>query len=99
MTEGPIGPPAREALQGPPTVQRGPSGFPLLELALLLAIFATALVCMLAYMQREARDLRQLRSLSVRERLVNDLLLLSESQVDTPLPAQARSNPRAASSW
>jgi prepilin-type N-terminal cleavage/methylation domain-containing protein len=57
-------------------------GFTLVELAASMAILATLLACMTIHMQREARELRQLQSLSNQERLVNELLMRLEAQLD-----------------
>lgn len=57
-------------------------GFTLVELAISMAILASMMVFMTVHMQREARGLRQLQSLSHQERMVNDLLMRIETHLD-----------------
>jgi prepilin-type N-terminal cleavage/methylation domain-containing protein len=65
-----------------PTRPRTRAGFTLIELAISMAIFSAMMVFMTVHMQREARGLRQLQSLSQQERVISDLMMKIESQLD-----------------
>jgi prepilin-type N-terminal cleavage/methylation domain-containing protein len=58
------------------------AGFTLIELALSMAIFSAMMVFMTVHLQREARGMRQLQSLSQQERLVGDLMAKIEAQLE-----------------
>lgn len=57
-------------------------GFTLVELAISMAIMATVMMYMTVALQREARGLSQLHSVSNQERVVQDLLSKIESHLD-----------------
>lgn len=57
-------------------------GFTLIELAISMAILSTIMVFMTVHLQREARGLRELQSVSNQERVVQDLLTKIETQLD-----------------
>lgn len=65
-----------------PTRPRIRAGFTLVELTISMAILSALMVFMTVHMQREARGMRQLQSLSQQERVVSDLMMKIEAQLD-----------------
>lgn len=61
---------------------RARAGFTLVELAVSMAIFASVLVFVAVHLQREARGLSQLQSMSHHERAVNDLLMRVQTRLE-----------------
>jgi len=64
------------------TRHRTRAGLTLVELTISMAILSAMMVFMTVHMQREARGMRQLQSLSDQERVVSDLMMKIEAQLD-----------------